>query len=63
MFFDEQDILAMDYKRLRKIRSRMQMVFHDPFGLLNPRMNVGSIIAEPLSIHKIAKGEEKEEKR
>ncbi|MDI6781764.1 MAG: dipeptide ABC transporter ATP-binding protein [bacterium] len=62
VFFDEQDILAMNYKRLNQMRARMQMVFQDPFGSLNPRMNIGSIIAEPLAIHKIAMGKEKAEK-
>lgn len=62
VFFDEQDILAMNHKKLREMRARMQMVFQDPFGSLNPRMNIGSIIAEPLSIHKIAMGKEKAEK-
>ncbi|MFH1095998.1 MAG: oligopeptide/dipeptide ABC transporter ATP-binding protein [Candidatus Desantisbacteria bacterium] len=62
VFFDGQDILGMNYKNLRKIRARMQMVFQDPFGSLNPRMNIGNIIAEPLAIHKIAKGKEKAER-
>jgi len=62
VFFDGNDILGMDYKKLRKMRARMQMVFQDPFGSLNPRMNIGNIIAEPLSIHKIVKGKEKAER-
>jgi oligopeptide/dipeptide ABC transporter ATP-binding protein len=62
VFFDEQDILAMNHKRLREMRARMQMVFQDPFGSLNPRMNIASIIAEPLSIHKVAMGKKKTEK-
>ena len=62
VFFDEQDILAMNYKRLREMRARMQMVFQDPFGSLNPRMNIASIIAEPLSIHRIAIGKEKSDR-
>ncbi|MBI4752755.1 dipeptide ABC transporter ATP-binding protein [Candidatus Desantisbacteria bacterium] len=62
VFFDGQDILGMNYKELRKMRARMQMVFQDPFGSLNPRMNIGNIIAEPLAIHKIARGKEKTEK-
>ena len=37
--------------RLRKLRSRFSMVFQEPFESLNPRMKIGSIISEPLSIH------------
>jgi len=62
VFFDKQDILAMNHKKLRAMRARMQMVFQNPFSSLNPRMNVGNIIAEPLSIHRIAVGKEKTEK-
>ncbi|MFH1861161.1 MAG: dipeptide ABC transporter ATP-binding protein [bacterium] len=62
VFFDKQDILAMNHKKLREMRARIQMVFQNPFSSLNPRMNIGNIIAEPLSIHKIARGKEKAEK-
>jgi oligopeptide transport system ATP-binding protein len=47
---------------LRRFRRRMQMIFQDPYASLNPRMSVGSIISEPLTIHKLASGKEKKER-
>ena len=49
--FDGSDVLAASKREMRSMRRRMQMVFQDPFGSLNPRMTVRSIVAEPLRIH------------
>ena len=46
-----RDIAPLDGVALRAIRPRMQMIFQDPQSSLNPRMTVGSIIAEPLDEH------------
>ena len=43
---------------MRETRRRMQMIFQDPYGSLNPRMCVGDIIGEGLRIHGLAKGRE-----
>ncbi len=51
--FEGADITAMRGEPLRKLRRRMQIVFQDPFASLNPRMNVGGIIEEPLIVHAI----------
>ena len=50
--FDGSDVLAASKRELRTMRRRMQMVFQDPFGSLDPRMTVRSIVAEPLRIHR-----------
>jgi oligopeptide transport system ATP-binding protein len=47
---------------LRKMRRQMQMIFQDPYASLNPRMSVGRIIGEPLTVHKIATGKEQQER-
>jgi len=56
--FEGDNIFTMDSKTLRATRRRMQIVFQDPYSSLNPRMTVGSIIGEPLLVHKLAKGKE-----
>ncbi|WP_432284882.1 oligopeptide/dipeptide ABC transporter ATP-binding protein [Aminobacter sp. BA135] len=58
--FDDEDITHLKGNKLRRIRPRMQMIFQDPQACLNPRMTVGSIIAEPLNEHGVLKGAEKE---
>ena len=56
--FEGDNIFSMDSKTLRSTRRRMQIVFQDPYSSLNPRMTVGSIVGEPLLVHKLAKGQE-----
>ncbi len=56
IIFEGQDITNFDQKTLRPIRRRMQMVYQDPFGSLNPRMKVRDIIGEPLVVHRLAGG-------
>lgn len=57
--FEGQDLADLSPEDLRKVRPRMQMIFQDPQACLNPRMTVGSIIAEPLDEHLTASGEQK----
>jgi peptide/nickel transport system ATP-binding protein len=54
--FEGRDLLALSPGALWATRQRMQIVFQDPFGSLNPRMRVGGIIAEPLAIYHQADG-------
>ncbi len=48
ILFDGQSTLGLSKKEMHQMRSRIQMVFQDPFASLNPRMSVAQIIAEPL---------------
>ena len=54
--FDGNDVLALGTGDLRRLRRKMQIVFQDPFSSLNPRMSVGAIVREGLTIHKLAEG-------
>jgi ABC-type oligopeptide transport system ATPase subunit len=56
--FDGIALSRVNKKDLRKIRTRMQMVFQDPGGSLNEYMRVGKIITEPLLVHGVASGKE-----
>jgi oligopeptide/dipeptide ABC transporter ATP-binding protein len=50
--FDNINVLAAKGPQLRNLRSNISLIFQDPFGSLNPRMTVGSIIGESLKVHK-----------
>ena len=54
--FDGTDVLTLDRRALRALRRQMQIIFQDPFSSLNPRMSVGAIVREGLTIHRIAEG-------
>ena len=49
--FDGADVRELDREGLRKLRRKAQFVFQDPFGSLNPRMSVGAMLEEVLSVH------------
>jgi oligopeptide/dipeptide ABC transporter ATP-binding protein len=53
---DGTDVLATGARELRALRRRMQIVFQDPYGSLNPRMTVRQTLAEPLVLHRLAAG-------
>jgi len=56
VLINNQDLTKLSSGELRRMRRHMQMIFQDPYASLNPRMTIGSIIAEPLIIHGLVKG-------
>jgi oligopeptide/dipeptide ABC transporter ATP-binding protein len=62
VLLDGEDILSLKQSTLRRRRRDMQIVFQDPFASLDPRMSVGSIIAEPLDIHGVGSSQERQRK-
>lgn len=59
---DTIDLATLSERELIPFRRDIRMIFQDPFASLNPRMTVFNIIANPLKIHKIAKGKELEDR-
>jgi len=57
--FDGKDVFNLSSGELRPLRRDMQLIFQDPFGSLNPRMTVGNIVGESLTVHGIAKGQQR----
>jgi oligopeptide/dipeptide ABC transporter ATP-binding protein len=62
IYFDGADITNLSRRRMRPYRRDMQMIFQDPYGSLNPRRRVGSIIGDPFAIHGTADGKERKTK-
>ncbi|MFO8035340.1 MAG: dipeptide ABC transporter ATP-binding protein [Anaerolineales bacterium] len=62
VFFQGVDLSQLTGDELREIRGEMQMIFQNPYASLSPRMKVKGIIGEPLEIHHVARGKEKEER-
>ncbi|MEK7824228.1 MAG: dipeptide ABC transporter ATP-binding protein [Candidatus Eisenbacteria bacterium] len=55
--FDGREITTMGKRELRALRREMQIVFQDPYSSLNPRLTVGSMLTEALTIHRLARGQ------
>ena len=62
IFFEGEDILQYKAERLRQLRREMQIIFQDPYSSLNPRKTIGSIIGEPLIIHRMGTKKERQER-
>jgi oligopeptide transport system ATP-binding protein len=63
VWFEGRDVVAFGHAELEKLRRDMQIIFQDPFASLNPRMTVGAIIGEALTIHGLAKNRQAYEDR
>jgi oligopeptide transport system ATP-binding protein len=61
--FGGRDVLGLSGQDLRALRRKMQIVFQDPFASLNPRMTIGQILGEALTIHKLAASAKESEDR
>ena len=55
VWFDGRNVTALDKRELRALARDMQIIFQDPYASLNPRMTVGAIIGEALTIHRLTK--------
>lgn len=62
VYFEERDVFELNKNSMRPFRKQMQLVFQNPYTCLNPRLKIGDIIAEPLTIHKLYRGKQKKEK-
>ena len=61
VYFEGQDVFELRGEELMRFRKNAQIVFQDPYSSLNPRLSIGSIIAEGIGAHRIARGIKKKE--
>ncbi len=61
--FEGRDITALSQAELRPLRRRMQIIFQDPYGSLNPRMTVRAAVGEAMRVHKLVSSRSEEEQR
>ena len=62
IYFGDVDLVSLSSEQMRQLRREMQMIFQDAYSSLNPRMPIGEIIKEPMTIFNTAKGKEAEER-
>lgn len=60
VLYEGKNLLHMKSVEMRKLRKDLQMVFQDPYASLDPRLTVGELIAEPLQIHQLYQGKERD---
>ncbi|MEU4287236.1 dipeptide ABC transporter ATP-binding protein [Kribbella sp. NPDC026596] len=62
VWFDGKDITRVSRRAMRPLRREIQVIFQDPYGSLNPRRRVGSIIGDPFAIHGVASGVQRKQR-
>jgi oligopeptide/dipeptide ABC transporter ATP-binding protein len=60
--FEGRKISGLSRREMQPVRREIQMIFQDPYGSLNPRQRVGSIIGEPFAIHNLASGNDRKKR-
>ncbi|HEX6156541.1 MAG TPA: oligopeptide/dipeptide ABC transporter ATP-binding protein [Burkholderiales bacterium] len=60
IWFRDRDLDSLSQKEIRSLRREMQIIFQDPYGSLNPRMTVGAMLEEPLHLHGLHPGSQKQ---
>ena len=62
VFFQGKDVSEMNKHEIKDMRREMQFIFQDPYASLNPRMTIGEIVSEPMTIHGVGTKEERIER-
>jgi oligopeptide transport system ATP-binding protein len=62
VFFNGEDLSLLTKKELQTLRRKIQMIFQNPYASLSPRMNIKSIVGEPLEIHNVMRGKEMDDR-
>lgn len=62
VFYKGKDLGRLNHEQLRRLRQHLQIIFQDPYASLNPRMNIGRIVSEPLVIHNVGTKRERQER-
>ena len=62
VFFQGKDVAEMNKHEIKDMRREMQFIFQDPYASLNPRMTIGEIVSEPMTIHGVGTKEERIER-
>ncbi len=62
VFYNDKDLANLSQSQMREQRKNLQMIFQDPYASLNPRMNVGQIIGEPIRTFNLSNGESVEQR-